>query len=158
MSTLMLTNKLLAFGMPKKLKSGIAKFEKLKKENPDLENVIDKRIQHLHKRMKMFQNPLESKNEAMEPLEQVLDSLEKKLNETGSEFLCGANYTMADCLYTCMMARLNVVNLLDDQLKTKPKLALWWNRVQGRPSFKAAGLVKDPISFSTLAKKLCTIL
>ena len=158
MSTLMLTNKLLAFGMPKKLKSGIAKFEKLRKENPDLENVIDKRIQHLHKRMKMFQNPLESKNEAMEPLEKVLDSLEKKLNETGSEFLCGANYTMADCLYTCMMARLNVVSLLDDQLKTKPKLALWWNRVQGRPSFKAAGLVKDPISYSTLAKKMCTIL
>ena len=56
--------------MPKKLKLGIAKFEKLKKENPELENVIDKRIQHLHKRMKMFQNPLESQNEALEPLEQ----------------------------------------------------------------------------------------
>ena len=70
MSTMMLTNKLLAFGMPKKLKSGMAKFEKLKKENPELENVIDKRIQHLHKRMNMFQNPLESQNEALEPLEQ----------------------------------------------------------------------------------------
>ena len=70
MSTMMLTNKLFAFGMPKKLKSGIAKFEKLKKENPDLKDVIDKRIQHMHKRMKMFQNPLESQSEAMEPLEQ----------------------------------------------------------------------------------------
>ena len=89
---------------------------------------------------------------------QVLDSLEKKLNESGSEFLCGANYTMADCMYTCMMARLNMVNLLEDQLKSKPKLALWWNRVQARPSFKAAGLVKEPISFSILAKKMCTIL
>ena len=88
----------------------------------------------------------------------VLDLLERKLNEHGSEFLCGANYTMADCMYTCMMARLNLVNLLEDQLKTKPKLALWWNRVQARPSFKAAGLFKEPFSYSMAVKKMCTIL
>ena len=75
------------------------------------------------------------------------------MNKHGSEFLCGANYTMADCMYTCMMARLNLVNLLEDQLKTKPKLALWWNRVQARPSFKAAGLFKEPLLSAWRPKK-----
>ena len=61
-------------------------------------------------------------------------------------------------MFTCLMARLNVVKLLEDQLKNKPNLALWWTKVQERPSFRAAGLVKDPIGIGTLAKKMCTIL
>ena len=43
-------------------------------------------------------------------------------------------------------------------LLARPKLGEWWARIEGRPSFKEAGIVKEPIGLSTLAKKLCTIL
>ena len=43
-------------------------------------------------------------------------------------------------------------------LLDRPKLGEWWARIEGRPSFKEAGIVKEPIGLSTLAKKLCTIL
>ena len=43
-------------------------------------------------------------------------------------------------------------------LLDRPKLGEWWARIEERPSFKEAGIVKEPIGLSTLAKKLCTIL
>ena len=43
-------------------------------------------------------------------------------------------------------------------ISDRPKLGEWWARIEKRPSFKAAGIVKEPLGLSTLAKKLCTIL
>ena len=49
-------------------------------------------------------------------------------------------------------------SLLGDALKARPKLGEWWARIETRSSFKDAGILKEPLTFSTLAKKLCTIL
>ena len=150
------TNKLMALVMPKKVNIGIGKLEKMKKENPELSDVVDKRIQHLHERLQMFANPKQYRDDALVPLKKVLDSIEKNMKD--GDFVCGSNYTMADCMFTCLLARLSMVHLLPEILTTRPKLSAWWNKVQMRSSFKAAGIVKDPITFGTIAKKACNIL
>ena len=156
MGQLAYTNKMLAFVMPKKVRTGIGKFEKVKKDNPELSDIVDKRIKHLNERLEMFANPKQYRDVALEPLKKVLDSIEENLKD--GEFLCGSDYTMADCLFTCLLARLNMVHLLPEILTTKPKLSAWWSKVQMRPSFKDAGIVKDPMTLGTIAKKVCTVL
>ena len=150
------TNKMLSFVMTRKAKTGIEKFEKVKKDNPELSDLVDKRIKHLNERLEMFANPKQYRDDALEPLKKVLDSIEENMKDGG--FLCGSNYTMADCMFTCLLARLNMIRLLPEIVENKPKLSAWWSKVQMRPSFKAAGIVKDPITFGTMAKKVCTIL
>ena len=150
------TNKMIALVMPKKAKTGIEKLEKIKKDNPEFSVIVDKKIKHLNERLEMFANPKQYRDVALEPLKKVLDSIEENLKD--GDFLCGSDYTMADCLFTCLLARLNMVHLLPEILTTKPKLSAWWSKVQERPSFKAAGIVKDPFTLGTLAKKTCTVL
>ena len=70
-----------------------------------------------------------------------------------SRFL-GNQYTLADAIFTCTLARLNFIGLLDDELKNRPKLTNWWTKVQARPSFKNAGIVSSPFSIGTFIKKL----
>ena len=49
----------------------------------------------------------------------VLDKLERKLEECGGPFLCGGEYTLADCLFTCVLARLGMISMLEDTLKSR---------------------------------------
>ena len=58
MGTLIASNKLMSFLMPKKVKSALENLKKMKTEQPDLEAIIDKKIQQYEKRMEMFSNPL----------------------------------------------------------------------------------------------------
>ena len=150
------TNKMMALVMPKKNKIGIEKMIKMKKEKPELSDIVDGKIQQLRGRSEMFVNPKQYRDDALEPLKKVLDSIEKNMKD--GDFLCGPDYTMADSMFTCLLARLSMVHLLPDILSTKPKLSAWWNKVQMRSSFKAAGIVSDPITLGTLAKRVCNIL
>ena len=97
-------NKLLQTMMPKKLNTAIKKLEDLKKSNPDMAELCDKKLVGMHKRMEMFKNSKKIKQEAMEKLTVVLDSLESRLANVG-QFLCGGQYSLADCLFTCVFAR-----------------------------------------------------
>ena len=58
MGTLIASNKLMSFVMPKKVKSALENLKKMKTEQPDLEAIIDKKIQQYEKRMDMFSNPI----------------------------------------------------------------------------------------------------
>ena len=58
MGTLIASNKLMSFLMPKKVKSALENLKKMKTEQPDLEAIIDKKIQQYEKRMEMFSNPI----------------------------------------------------------------------------------------------------
>ena len=50
------------------------------------------------------------------------------------------------------------IGILIEATDHRPKLTEWWGRVQSRPSFKEAGIVKDPLTMGTFVKKACTIL
>ena len=98
---------------------------------------------------------LKAKDESLGPIQEVLDQLEQRLN--GNDFICGPDYSLADCLYTCLLARLSMIDLLKEQIANRPNLAIWWGKVQMRPSFKSAGIVAQGL-MGTMAKKFCTIL
>ena len=53
------------------------------------------------------------------PLNSALDTLEKKLEESGGPFLCGGEYTLADCLFTCVLARLGMISMLGETFKAR---------------------------------------
>ena len=107
------------------------------------------------KKLPEINTPLKAKEESLGPIQEVLDQLEQRL--TGNDFICGPDYSLADCLYTCLLARLSMIDLLKDQIANRPNLATWWGKVQMRPSFKSAGIVAQGI-MGTMAKKFCTIL
>ena len=92
----------------------------------------------------------------MKKIMKILDVIEENMKD--GKLIYGSDYTLADCVFTCLLARLSAVNLLEDTLENRPKLSAWWNVVQGRPSFKSAGINKDPISIRTLFMKACVIL
>ena len=58
MGALIASNKLMSFVMPKKVKSAMENMKKMKTEQPELEAIIDKKIQQYEKRMEMFSNPI----------------------------------------------------------------------------------------------------
>ena len=58
MGALVASNKLMSFVMPKKVKSAMENMKKMKTEQPELEAIIDKKIQQYEKRMEMFSNPI----------------------------------------------------------------------------------------------------
>ena len=51
-----------------------------------------------------------------------------------------------------------MIRLLDEELKTRRKLAAWWNKVAARQSFEKAGIVSTPITPRVIIKKFCSIL
>jgi len=158
MGTLLSDNKLMAFIMPRKLKSAIARLEEMKNNHPDLELVIENKIEQKKSQLKMIGDPLKAKESSLGELKVVLDQLEKNLKETGLEFLCGSRYSLADALFTCLLARLSMINLIEGQLRGRPCLAEWWSRVQVRDSFVKAGIFSTGITPGFVLKKFCIIL
>lgn len=158
MGSMMANNKIVGMMMPKKQRNNIAALEKVKREHPDMAEFVDARIPVLQERLKNWADPAAQRDQALGPLNSALDNLEKKLEESGGPFLCGGEYTLADCLFTCVLARLGMISMLGETFKSRPKLGEWWARIETRPSFKAAGILKEPIGISTMAKKMCTIL
>ena len=80
------------------------------------------------KKLSEINTPLKAKEESLGPIQEVLDQLEQRLN--GNDFICGPDYSLADCLYTCLLARLSMIDLLKEQIANRPKLAIWWGKVQ----------------------------
>ena len=103
MGTMLSSNKVMAVIGPRKLKSAIARLEKMKSDHPDLEAVIEGKIGQKEEQQEMFSNPQKAKELALGKVIAVLDHLEEKLKE--GDFLCGPSYTLADALFTCLLAR-----------------------------------------------------
>src|SRR5690606_33883631 len=55
---------------------------------------------------------------------------------TGRPFICGADYSLADCVWTILVARQHMLGRWP--LKARPSLARWYARVKGRDSFSEA--------------------
>ena len=55
----------------------------------------------------IFSNPEKAKELSFGKVSAVLDHLEEKLNE--GDFLCGPSYTLADAVFTCLLARFSLL-------------------------------------------------
>ena len=104
MGTMLSSNKVMAAIGPRKLKSAIARLEKMKSDHPDLEAAIQAKIVQKEEQQEMFSNPQKAKELALGKVIAVLDHLEESLEKEG-DFLCGPSYTLADALFTCLLAR-----------------------------------------------------
>ena len=71
----------------KKMSGGLAKLEESKIANPDLSSELDKKIAALKERMKIFQDPQKTQDEALAKMMPVLDRLEERLGR--AQFVCG---------------------------------------------------------------------
>lgn len=64
----------------------------------------------------------------------LLDEVEARLDRTA--FLAGEDFTMADVMLVPLLARLALLNLEDEYIRTRPNLAEYWLLVRHRPSYK----------------------
>ncbi|GMY06657.1 glutathione S-transferase TCHQD [Fagus crenata] len=69
-----------------------------------------------------------------EHLIRLLDEIETQLGET--EYLAGEEFSMADVMLIPVLARLVLLNLKDEYIKSRPNIAEYWVLVQQRPSYK----------------------
>ena len=139
-----------------KLKGAIQRLEKMKTDQPNLADVIEGKIRQKEEQQKTFSNPQRAKDEAFGKVITVLDHLEEKLKE--GDFLCGGSYTLADAVFTCLLARLGMIKLLEEELRSRQRLASWWGRMASTPSFEKAGVISSPITPRVIIKKFCSIL
>ena len=129
--------------------------EKSKIAKPELSSELEQKIAAVKERMKIFQDPQKTQSEALAKMLPVLDRLEERLGR--GQFVCGETYSLADCLYTCTLARLAMLGLLDSLLTERPRLAKWWAAMQARQSFKNAGIVSFGLG-QVIMKRMCVIL
>ena len=140
MGTMASSNKMMGVIGLRKLKGAIQRLEKMKTDQPNLAEVIEGKIRQKEEQQKTFSNPQRAKDEAFGKVITVLDHLEEKLKE--GDFLCGGSYTLADAVFTCLLARLGMIKMLEQELRSRQKLASWWVRMASRPSFEKAGVIR----------------
>jgi len=156
MSAIVMNSYIFAFLLPKKINANISSLKKMKEERPEIADIIDNKIAVYTERLTLYENPEPKREAAVAEMQGFLDELENNLSE--SEFTCGSKYTLVDCVATCLLARLNMISLLDAQLQNRPKLTEYWQRVQKRPSYKMAAIFSEPMTVGTVAQKFCSIL
>jgi glutathione S-transferase/glutaredoxin len=96
-------------------------------ENPDLREIYEqkaKSLEYVCSETEYLQNQMQ--------LEEILDKIEKQLMET--KYVCGGEYTLADVFLTCMVYR--GLTAGTDLFQSRPKLKIWYNVIQARPSFQ----------------------
>lgn len=73
----------------------------------------------------------------------VVGALEADLAD-GRPFLAGAAYSLADCMWTALLARLHMIDL-DSWWADRPRVATYFARMKARPSYAAVGIVDAPL-------------
>lgn len=74
-------------------------------------------------------------NSSNELLIKILDAAEGQLSSTN--FLAGGAFSMADCMFIPILARINLLNLEEEYICSRSHLLDYWNRVKKRPSYHA---------------------
>lgn len=69
-----------------------------------------------------------------EHLDRILDEAECKLNET--TYLVGEEFTLADVAFIPLLSRLDLLNLGEKYINTRPNVAEYWTMVRKRASYK----------------------
>ncbi|XP_059631740.1 glutathione S-transferase TCHQD-like [Cornus florida] len=102
-------------------------------ESPDLASAYHRKLRDEYETDEKLRNP-DVVQRSKEHLVRLLDEVETRLSETS--YLVGDEFTMADVMLVPVLARLVLLNLEDEYINSRPKIAEYWNVVQQRPSCK----------------------
>ncbi|XP_052203549.1 glutathione S-transferase TCHQD [Diospyros lotus] len=102
-------------------------------ESPDLASAYHRKLRDEYDTEDKLRSP-EVLRRSEEHLVSLLDEVETQLSET--PYLAGEEFTMADVVLIPVLARLELLNLRDEYINSRPNVAEYWNTVQQRPSYK----------------------
>ncbi|CAE8704883.1 unnamed protein product [Polarella glacialis] len=125
---------------PTQILSLVPKLEKIKEVNPDLTAVCDRKVEQNKQRVVNIFGPPNGFAKGLTSFEHACGLLETQLKAGGGPFIGGAEYSIADVLYTNMLARGNWIKPAREAVAERPLVAEYWKRMQARPSFQAAGI------------------
>lgn len=102
-------------------------------ESPDLAGAYHRKLKEAYDTEDKLKNP-EVLRRDKDHLIRLLDEVETKLNETA--YLAGEEFSMADVMLIPVLARLTLLDLEDEYIRSRPNIAEYWDFVQQRPSYK----------------------
>jgi glutathione S-transferase len=115
------------------------KLVRLRKANPDLAEIYDFKLDDL----RQWRTSIASSQDiadARTEMEAALARVEVQLGE--SPYLAGESYSLADLTWTCIFARLKMLELADSLWGAEklPRIGAYYERLRSRPSFEKAGV------------------
>jgi tetrachloro-p-hydroquinone reductive dehalogenase len=126
-------------GLPGRLaRQGLARrrtrLEQHREANPELANHYAAKILDLDEFERTVNDPV-AVQAHLERTRALLDRLESRIAE--GPWITGSRYSLADVVWTAILARLELVGL-GGELRDRPAVARYWQRLKSRPSFRAA--------------------
>ncbi|KAK6938357.1 Glutathione S-transferase, N-terminal, partial [Dillenia turbinata] len=102
-------------------------------ESPDLASAYHLKLKDAYDTEDKLKNPEVAKR-SEEDLVRLLDQVEAKLKE--ASYLAGEEFTMADVMFIPVLARLELLKLEDEYIRTRPSIKEYWEVVKLRHSYK----------------------
>ncbi|MBA0783127.1 hypothetical protein Gotri_000895 [Gossypium trilobum] len=102
-------------------------------ESPDLASAYHSKLREAYETEEKLKNA-DLVKRSTESLVQLLDEVERKLNDT--TYIVGDEFTMADATFVPVLARLVLLGLEDEYISCRPNIADYWGLVQQRPTYK----------------------
>ncbi|XP_077231649.1 glutathione S-transferase family protein [Tasmannia lanceolata] len=125
-------------------------------ESPNLASAYHLKLKDAYEIEDKLKDP-DILRQSEEQLSRLLDEAELQLNET--PYLAGQEFSMADCMFVPVLARLALLNLEDKYIASRPKIVEYWKVVKLRPSYKV--VIGKYFSgwrrYKTLLKTMCFV-
>ena len=102
-------------------------------DSPDLASSYHMKLDEVYETEDKLRDPDVLKR-SKEELAEILDVVERKLNE--SMYVAGDEFTLADVVLIPVLARIVLLDLEEEYIRSRPNVAEYWNVVRQRPSYK----------------------
>lgn len=102
-------------------------------EAPELASVYHVKLRDAYEIEDKLKNP-DVVKQSEEKLVRLLDDAEMQLQET--PYLAGEEFTLADAMYIPVLVRVTLLNLEEEYISCRPKIAEYYELVKRRPSYK----------------------
>lgn len=102
-------------------------------EAPDLAGAYHHKLREAYETEDMLKNQ-DVLRVNKEHLIRLLDEVETQLNETA--YIAGEEFSLADVTLIPVLARLVLLDLEDEYIRSRPNIAEYWFLVKQRPSYK----------------------
>ncbi|XP_058097432.1 glutathione S-transferase TCHQD [Magnolia sinica] len=103
-------------------------------EAPDLASIYHLKLRDAYETEDKLKD-LDVLKQSEQQLARLLDEVEMQLNET--PYLAGEEFTAADSMLVPVLARIVLLNLEEEYISSRPKIAEYWKVVQSRASYRA---------------------
>lgn len=128
-------------GLVKKSEALTQVLKKVKISNPDLADVVDKKIQATNGKLNSDTLDVKKVEESLQSLETMFDEIEEQLKKSRAEnivehWLCGPNFTAPDITLSMLLGRLTFLKHFPRfvNAEKRPALVEYWAQACRRPS------------------------